>query len=97
MRVYLPSVLCGEAQTTSGPVAVPSEGTGHVLIIDDEKEVAEAAQAILEFLGYTTTICLGGREAVTFYRQATDIYVELGNLRYEGVTRNNIADTLCKL
>ena len=36
-------------------------------------------------------------EAVTFYRQAADIYVELGDLRYEGVTRNNIADTLCKL
>jgi len=69
MRVYLPSVLCGEAQTTSELVAVPSEGTGHVLIIDDEKEVAEAAQAILEFLGYTTTICLGGREAVTFYQE----------------------------
>ena len=36
-------------------------------------------------------------EAVTFYRQAADIYVELGDLRYEGVTRNNIADTLRKL
>jgi tetratricopeptide (TPR) repeat protein len=33
-------------------------------------------------------------EAVTFYRQATAIYVALGDLRYEGVTRNNIADTL---
>ena len=36
-------------------------------------------------------------EAVTFYRQAADIYVALGDLRYEGVTRNNIANTLCKL
>ena len=36
-------------------------------------------------------------EAVTFYRQAADLNVELGDLRYEGVTRNNIAMTLLKL
>lgn len=34
---------------------------------------------------------------MTFYQQAADIYIELGDLRYEGVTRNNIADTLRKL
>lgn len=36
-------------------------------------------------------------EAVVFYRQAADICVELGNMRHEGVTRNNIAGTLRKL
>ncbi|NEQ50975.1 MAG: tetratricopeptide repeat protein [Leptolyngbya sp. SIO3F4] len=36
-------------------------------------------------------------EAVTFYRQAADIYVAQGDLRYEGVVRNNIADKLYKL
>ncbi|MGC1377410.1 MAG: tetratricopeptide repeat protein [Anaerolineales bacterium] len=36
-------------------------------------------------------------EAVAFYRQAADIHVETGDLRYEGVTRSNIADTLRKL
>lgn len=38
-------------------------------------------------------------EAVTFYRQAADIFSEEGlkDLRSEGVTRNNIAATLCKL
>ncbi|MEM9116635.1 MAG: tetratricopeptide repeat protein [Cyanobacteria bacterium P01_F01_bin.56] len=36
-------------------------------------------------------------EAVTFYRQAADIYVEHGDLRSEGRVRNNIADTLRKL
>lgn len=66
MRAYLPSVLGEEPETKSRTVAVSSEGTGHVLIVDDEKEVAEAAQAILEFLGYDTTIRLSGREAVTF-------------------------------
>ncbi len=36
-------------------------------------------------------------EAVTFYRQAADIFVELGNLLREGIVRNNIANTLRKL
>lgn len=33
-------------------------------------------------------------EAVTFYRQAADICVQIGDLRQEGSVRNNIADTL---
>ncbi|MGV7228593.1 MAG: response regulator [Nitrospirales bacterium] len=66
MRVYLPSVLCDDPQTKPAPAATRSEGTGHVLIIDDEKAVAEAAQAILEYLGYATTIRLSGLEAVAF-------------------------------
>ncbi|NEP16055.1 MAG: tetratricopeptide repeat protein, partial [Leptolyngbya sp. SIO4C1] len=36
-------------------------------------------------------------EAITFYRQAADIFVVLRDLRSEGATRNNIANTLCKL
>ena len=36
-------------------------------------------------------------EAVTFFRQAADIYVELGDLRDEGMVRNNTAHTLRKL
>jgi tetratricopeptide (TPR) repeat protein len=37
------------------------------------------------------------KEAVIFYRQAADIYVDLGDLRGEGVVRSNIAKTLLKL
>jgi tetratricopeptide (TPR) repeat protein len=33
-------------------------------------------------------------EAVTFYRQAADIFVETGDLRYEGIARSNAASTL---
>lgn len=36
-------------------------------------------------------------EAVTFYRQACDIYVEIGDLQWEGGARNNIANTLRQL
>jgi tetratricopeptide (TPR) repeat protein len=33
-------------------------------------------------------------EAVTFYRQAADIYAKLQDLRYEGLVRSNLAATL---
>ena len=36
-------------------------------------------------------------EAIAFYRQAADIYLELGDIRYEGVIRSNIASSLRKL
>ena len=36
-------------------------------------------------------------EALVFYRQAADMYARLGDVRYEGVTRNNIAATLYQL
>lgn len=36
-------------------------------------------------------------EAVTFYRQAADIAVELGDSGAEGRRHSNIADTLCRL
>jgi tetratricopeptide (TPR) repeat protein len=36
-------------------------------------------------------------DAVTFYRQAADIYVALGDIADEGLVRNNLADTFIKL
>lgn len=71
MRVYLPSILCDEPRTQSDAMIAPSAGTGHVLIVDDEAAVADAAQAILEYVGYSTTIRLSGREAVAFFQDST--------------------------
>jgi tetratricopeptide (TPR) repeat protein len=58
-----------------------------------------AGQAMsLGQLGNLYDDCLNRpEEAVTFYRQAADIDVALGDLKNEGIDRNNIADTLRKL
>lgn len=57
-----------------------------------------ARQAMsLTMLGLLYTNMNRLEDAVTFYRQAADIFVETEDLRSEGVTRNNIADTLRKL
>jgi PAS domain S-box-containing protein len=66
MRVYLPSAPCQTQPTFRVPAKEPAHGTGHILVVDDEQEVAEAAQAILEYLGYHVTVALSGKEAVSF-------------------------------
>ncbi len=73
MRVYLPSAPCAAPQTKIVLTKEPSHGTGHILIVDDEKDVAEAAQAILEYLGYHTTVRLNGKEAVTFFQASEEV------------------------
>ncbi|MDH5295880.1 MAG: response regulator, partial [Nitrospirota bacterium] len=65
MRVYLPSSPSAAPKAIKVPTKEPSHGTGHILIVDDQKDVAEAAQAILEYLGYHVTVVLNGKEAVT--------------------------------
>lgn len=71
MRVYLPDAPCVIPKTRSAQTTEPSHGTGHILVVDDEKDVAEAAQAILEFLGYQVTVVLNGKEAVKICQDLT--------------------------
>ncbi|MDH3502927.1 MAG: response regulator [Nitrospirota bacterium] len=71
MRVYLPAAPCAIPKTKSVQMTEPSHGTGHILVVDDEKDVGEAAQAILEYLGYQVTVVLNGKEAVTVCQDLT--------------------------
>lgn len=71
MKVYLPVAPVPSTQDSiakSRPVL--SQGTGHILVIDDETDVAEAAKAVLEFLGYRVTVYLSGKEAVAYCRES---------------------------
>jgi len=52
---------------TSEP-GVP-RGSERVLLVEDEKDVLEAAEAILEGLGYRILTALNGREAMKLYRE----------------------------
>ncbi len=72
MGVYLPFVSCEQSPSMLEEGVGPSVGTGTVLIVDDERAVAEAAQAILEFLGYVTTICLNGQEAIAYAKKMSN-------------------------
>ncbi|CAK8710715.1 hypothetical protein GKODMF_01605 [Candidatus Electrothrix gigas] len=61
------------------------------------KDLAGQASTLTQ-LGNLYDDCLHRpEEALVFYRQAADIHVRLGDVRYEGGDRNNIADTLRQL
>ncbi|MFC1737257.1 response regulator, partial [Candidatus Hydrogenedentota bacterium] len=69
-KVYLPAV-----ETASGRdfFKTPDEsvrGTGHVLIVDDEETIRKMAVEMLRTLGYETTTCKDGAEAVEYYRKS---------------------------
>lgn len=68
MCVHLPSAPCVAPKSKSVLTSEPSHGTGHILVVDDEKDVAEAAQAILEYLGYRVTVVLNGKKAVNVFQ-----------------------------
>ncbi len=47
----------------------PLQGTEHILIIDDEKDVASVIGGMLESLGYHVTIVDSGRKAINLYKK----------------------------
>lgn len=66
------------------------------ILIKSNHKVGQAMS--LGQLGNLYDACLNRREeAVLFYREAADIFVELGDLKNEGAVRNNIAQSLIKL
>lgn len=51
----------------SGPRPFSWQGTGEVLLADDEPTVRHVATRALERIGFTVTSCANGREAVDLY------------------------------
>lgn len=69
--IYLP------ASEREGPTVVRSldgvaEGTGTVLVVDDEEAVLEVAREFLETIGYRVFTASNGREAIEVYRNNQD-------------------------
>ncbi len=70
-RVYIPA--SSEAlETTRTPPPVAFQGSGVVLIVDDEPAVRSAARRILQRMGFATLEAAHGREAVELFRAHTD-------------------------
>lgn len=50
----------------------PTEGQGHILVMDDEDFIRELAQEMLTTLGYSVTLARDGGEAVELYKAARE-------------------------
>lgn len=70
MKVYLPALSGPPPRSVPIQNTVPSKGTGHILVVDDEPEVAEAARAVLEYLGYQVSVVSNGKAAIDYCQNA---------------------------
>lgn len=69
-RTYLPLSGSKEEMRALAPtLRAKEEGTGHVLLVDDESEIREIAFEILRTMGYTVTCCKDGAEAAAYFRK----------------------------
>ena len=57
-----------------GPVALPALRRGRVLVIDDEPPVAQTLSDLLEELGQTVTVALGGKAGWTRLTESDAVY-----------------------
>jgi PAS domain S-box-containing protein len=70
-HVYLPA-SARSVSSTATEVAKPMTGQGRVLVMDDEPEILNFAQAALKRLGYEAELARDGAEAIRRYTAATE-------------------------
>lgn len=70
--IYLPvssTVNHGEAQTKQVQI---QEGTGRILLMDDEDFIRDVVVEMLDMMGYECVTCENGQQACDLYRQALE-------------------------
>jgi PAS domain S-box-containing protein len=90
-RVILPCAGTAVAPLAA-KIAEVKPGKGHVLLVDDEKELGMALQAGLEQIGYRVTLCTLPSEALTLLREApAEVDVMLTDFTMPGLTGTELA------
>ncbi len=70
-KVYLPLVESEILHSEANGISKPAKtGAGHILLVEDDKMLRDAASAMIEKLGYELTVCADGKDAVTFYKKS---------------------------
>jgi CheY-like chemotaxis protein len=75
-KIYLPAQNSDAAdqETLRQVVHNPWQGSGTILLVEDEEQVMHVARAMLEELGFTVVEACNGKEALEMYRKyASDI------------------------
>ena len=68
-HIFLPAST--EADSLDSPRdSLVVDGTGHILVMDDEEMIRDIAGIILDHLGYTASFAKNGEEAITRYKEA---------------------------
>ena len=98
-EVLLPSTTAASdaiASDTDQPE--PRRGRGRVLYVDDEQALAATVSRMLESLGYETTICHSGAEAIARVRaNPQDFDVVLTDFSMPGLSGTDVARELVRI
>lgn len=70
--IYLPAATEVPAQVEPAPDSV-AEGTGKILVMEDEESLIEVMGSMLEHYGYDVVFAHDGDETLTTYQQANDL------------------------
>jgi signal transduction histidine kinase/CheY-like chemotaxis protein len=71
--VYLPRVPAGQPLKTE-TLEPPPRGTGRILFVDDEEQIASLGARILQELGYTVTSSTSSVDALYLFARAPDLF-----------------------
>jgi hypothetical protein len=77
-RIDLPLARAGERMAAEEEDGTPVPGSGQVLVVDDEPDVAQMAADILGSLGYTVTVRTNPSEAIQHFKanaEAIDLVI----------------------
>lgn len=79
--VFLPSTdakpedgskLFGASSAEQPPKTIPTGGSGRILVVEDQIDVARASQRLLKHLGYESLHAENGKEAIGIFREHLD-------------------------
>jgi CheY-like chemotaxis protein len=73
-RVYLPSAPGATESAPRSPEADAAASGEHVLVVDDEPEIAGLLERLLVAKGYRVTAFTSGEEALAAFRREPDVY-----------------------
>ena len=71
--VLLPLVLEKDASEPNTAISQPINGTGRILLVDDEETIRITASGILESLGYEVVLAKDGAEGLAIFKENADI------------------------
>jgi PAS domain S-box-containing protein len=73
-EVLLPCAQPDRGRDAADEVAERIEGRGMILVVDDERDVADMVSIGLERLGYEVGVCAGGEEALEVFGEAPELW-----------------------
>lgn len=97
-RVYLPAIV--DAPAIQAPVTetLRGQGSGRILLVDDEVHVRELGKRILERAGYEVILASDGKEALEIYgREHTSIDLVVLDLIMPQMSGEKCLEKICKI